>query len=109
MNDVKKVIAEELHTPARRNFLRRKVIMRSIDETWQADLVDMRKYSRSNRGYNYLLTVIDNLSKYVWGIPLKNKFGTELTKALKNLFKKGRIPKNLHVDNGTEFYNNQVK
>ena len=27
----------------------------------------------------------------------------------KNLFKQGRIPKNLHVDQGTEFYNANVK
>ena len=109
MNNIKKTIADELHAPARRNFPRRKVIMRGIDETWQADLVDMQKYSTVNKGYNFLLTVIDNVSKYAWGIPLKNKTGVELAKALKELFKKGRVPKNLHVDKGTEFYNRQVK
>lgn len=93
MNDYKKAITDELHAPARRNFPRRKVIMRGLDETWQADLVDMQKYYRVNNGYNFLLTVIDNMSKYAWGIPLKNKTGEELAKALKNLFKKGRIPK----------------
>lgn len=109
MNDAKITIAHELHAPARRNFPRRKVIMRGIDETWQADLVDMQKYSRINKGYNFLLTVIDNVSKYAWGIPLKNKTGSELSKALKNLFDEGRVPKNLHVDKGTEFYNQHVK
>lgn len=33
MNDVKKTITNELHAPARRNFPRRKVVMRGIDET----------------------------------------------------------------------------
>ena len=42
--NVKRTIANELHAPARRNFRRRKVIMRGVDETWQADLVDMKKY-----------------------------------------------------------------
>ena len=70
MNNVKNTITDELHAPARRNFPRRKVIMRGIDETWQADLVDMQKYSRVNKGYNFLLTVIDNVSKFAWGIPL---------------------------------------
>ena len=37
--------------------------MRGIDETWQADLVDMQKYSRMNKGFNYIVTVIDNVSK----------------------------------------------
>lgn len=109
MNAIKKIVVNELHAPARRNFPRRNVIMRGIDETWQADLVDMQKYSTVNKGFHFLLTVIDNVSKYAWGIPLKNKSGSELTKALKALFKKGRIPKNLQVDNGTEFYNKEVK
>ena len=107
--EIKTTIADELHAPARRNFPRRKVIMRGIDETWQADLVDMKKYSSFNKGYKYILTIIDNLSKYAWAIPLKSKTGFELTTVFKNLFKQGRIPKNLHVDQGTEFYNVNVK
>ena len=107
--NVKRTIANELHAPARRNFRRRKVIMRGVDETWQADLVDMKKYSKLNRGHKYLLTVIENFSKYAWEIPLKNKSGIESEKAFKELFKRGRVPKNLHVDRGTEFYNYRVK
>ena len=109
MNATKLTIANELHAPARRNFERRKVFMKGIDETWQADLVDMQKYSQFNKGFKYLLTVIDNLSKFAWAIPLKNKSGDELQKSFQKLFSKGRIPKNLHVDQGTEFYNQKVK
>lgn len=69
----------------------------------------MQKYSRFNKCFNYILTVIDNVSKFAWAIPLKNKTGAELTKALRSLFKEGRVPKNLYVDQGTEFYNHQVK
>lgn len=109
MNVDKKDVVEELHTAARRNFPRRKVDMRGIDETWQADLVDMKNYSRFNKGYNWLLTVIDNVSKYAWAVPLKRKSGKELESAFENLFNKGRIPKNLHVDQGLEFYNSEVE
>ena len=28
----------------------------------------------NNKGYRYILTVIDNFSKYLWAIPLKNKY-----------------------------------
>lgn len=65
--------------------------MRGIDETWQADLVDMQKYSDENDGYKYLLTVIDNVSKFAWAIPLKNKTGPSLKTAFTSLFEKGRI------------------
>ena len=95
---MKKAIVNELHAPVRRNFKRRKDVMRGIDETWQADLVDMQKYSKVNKGFRSLLTVIDNVSKYDWGLPLKKNIGTALASVFKHLFKKGRIPKNLHVD-----------
>lgn len=109
ISERKKILADELHVPARKNFPRRKVLMRGIDETWQADLIDMKNYSHINKGYNWLLTVIDNLSKYAWAIPLKRKTKTDLNAAFKKLFSEGRIPKNLHVDRGTEFYNSDVK
>jgi len=35
------VLARELHAPARKNFLRRKVVTLGIDDLWQADLVEM--------------------------------------------------------------------
>jgi len=41
--------------------------------TWQADIVEMHPYSRFNKGYHYILTVIDVLSKYAWAVLLKSK------------------------------------
>ncbi|XP_067215682.1 uncharacterized protein [Linepithema humile] len=40
----------------------------------------MRPYLRFNGGYNYILTVIDVLSKYAWAVPLKIKGGIETSK-----------------------------
>ncbi|KYM90759.1 hypothetical protein ALC53_01753, partial [Atta colombica] len=40
----------ELHAPARRNFPRRRVIVRGYD-LWQTDIVEMRPYSSFNRGH----------------------------------------------------------
>lgn len=105
----RKRIVDELHKPCRKNYPRLKVLVRGIDETWQADLVDMKKYSQVNRGFTFLLTVIDIVSKYAWAIPLKNKEGLTLKKVLNDLLKKGRVPINLQVDKGTEFYNKHVK
>ena len=84
-------------------------MVRGTDETWQADLVDMKKYYQVNRGFTFLLTVIDIVSKYAWAIPLKNKEGSTLKKSFNDLLKKGRVPVNLQVDKGTEFYNKNVK
>ena len=47
------------------------VFAKQVDDIWTADLVDMSSFSRSNKCYKYLLTVIDILSKYGWVVPLK--------------------------------------
>ena len=70
MDKKRKRVIGELHKPARR-----KVVVWGIDETWQADLVDMQAYSKMNKGYTFLLTVIDNVSKFAWAISLKPKQG----------------------------------
>ncbi|KAK9701381.1 hypothetical protein QE152_g30661 [Popillia japonica] len=62
MSRVKKDIVNELHKPARRNFRRRRVIIKGLDDLWQADLADFKLYSRENRGYKYILVVIDAFS-----------------------------------------------
>ncbi|XP_072766273.1 uncharacterized protein [Anoplolepis gracilipes] len=71
-NSEKRLLVEELHAPARRNFPRRRVIVRGYDDLWQADVVEMRPYARVNKGFNYILTVIDVLSKYAWAVPFKS-------------------------------------
>ena len=103
-------VIEELHKPARRNYPRRKFDIRALDETWQAYLVDMQTYSQMNKGYRYLLTVIDVFSKFAWAIAVKSKSGEDITTAMKSIFVRDkRVPKNLQVDQGSEFYNAKFK
>jgi len=75
--------AKELHKPIIRKFKRRKVIVHNIDDIWSADLVDMRQYEKQNKGFKYLLTVIDVFSKFAWAIPLKVKTGKQMIDLLK--------------------------
>ena len=103
--DHKRVVVEELHKPARRNYQRRKCDIRGLDETWQADLVEMIPYARENKGHKYMLTVIDIFSKFAWAVPIKSKTGNDVTAAMESVLKQGRVPKNLHTDQGREFYN----
>ena len=94
-----------LHKPVRHRFKRNRVIVGVMDEEWGADLVIMDSLSKSNNGYNYILTVIDVLSKYVWVEPIKTKSGENLVKAFEKICKKGRQPEKLHTDKSTEFTN----
>ena len=69
----------------------------------QSLTIDMKEFSKYNKGYNYLLNVINIFSKYVWSIPLKTKTGTEVTKAFETILT--NKPKKLWVDQRSEFYN----
>jgi len=110
MSIEKRRLVEELHAPARRNFPRRRVVVRGYDDLWQADVVEMRPYARHNKGHNYILTVIDVLSKYAWAVPLKTKSGNETARALSKIMRDdARCPRNLQTDEGKEFYNAEVR
>lgn len=106
----KREVVEELHKPARRNFKRRRVIIKGFDDLWQADLVEMGSYAKENKGFKFLLTVIDCFSKYAWAIPIKAKTSENVTKAMQNIFLTSkRHPQNLQTDDGKEFFNKIFK
>ena len=102
-------LANELHKSIKRNFTRRRVIVNHIDEIWCSDLVEMQHFSKWNKGFRYLLMVLDVLSKYGWIVPLKDKKGETVTEAFKTIFKEGRKPQYLWTDKGKEYYNKNMK
>lgn len=105
----KRDIVNEIHKAARRNFPRRHVVLKGIDDLWQADLIDIKLHRRENKGYQYVLVVIDSFSKYVWVAPLKNKSKSDVSNAFETILRHSRCPKNLQTDMGTEFYNDDFK
>ena len=94
-----------LHKPTRRRFPTLPVLVFGIDEQWVADLIEVGNIAKSNRGYRYLLTVVDVLSKYAWVEPVKSKTGKAVTAAFEKILKQGRTPRRLQTDDGKEFYN----
>lgn len=105
----KKQIVEEIHKQARKNFRRRHVILKGIDDLWQADLIDVKSFYRQNKGCKFILVVIDAFSKYAWAKPLKTKSKEEVTSRFLDILKCGRSPVNLQTDQGTEFYNQEFQ
>ena len=99
-------LADELHAPVKRKFKRRRVISYDVDDIWSCDLVEMQEWSKQNKGYRYMLNVIDVHSKYAWSIPLKDKTGKTVLDAFKQIVhSSGRTPDHIWVDEGKEFYN----
>ena len=100
-------LAEELHKPIIRHLT---VYSRSKDNIWSADLADMQLRSKFNKGFRFLLCVIDNFSKYAWLAPLKNKKGVSIVNAFQKILDdSNRKPNKIWVDKGNELYNNSFK
>lgn len=103
-------LVNELHRQARRNFVRRPTLMRGIDDTLQADLVEMIPYASQNNGMKYILTVINIFSKKGYARPVKNKSAPEVTKAMVSILDSlGYQVNYIHVDQGSEFYNKTMQ
>lgn len=96
-----------VHRPARKRFKRNPVIVRSLDQQWQADLCDLKDMSRWNQGRKYILTVVDCLSKFAFARTLTLKSGTQVRSAFASIFKH-RKPLSLQTDKGKEFTNDII-
>ena len=79
-----KELAEELHKPIIRKLKRRKVRSTFTDNIWGADLTDMQLISKFNKGFRFLLYVIDIFRKYPCVTSLKDKKVLQLQMLLKN-------------------------
>ena len=108
-SDWSQQLADELHKPITRNFSKRPVISNAIDEIWAADLVEMQKFSKWNKGIKYLLMVIDVFSKYGQIRGLKDKKTETLSKAFDDILRSGPKPKMLWTDKGSEFISKHFK
>ena len=79
-----------------------------IDDIWSLDILDLKDYGpENNKGYRYILVVIDNFSKFGWTIPLKNKSAQTIKDSFENiLINSKRKPNLIETVRGKEFYNN---
>ena len=66
--------------------------------------------SKLNKGFRFLLCIIDFFSKYAWFVPLKDKKGISIVNAFQKILRKSdRKPNKIWVDKRSEFYNNTFK
>ena len=106
--DLTKIFVDEIYSkPPNKNYRTNKTIIKSIDDTWSSDLLDMNDYGiKNNKGYRYILVVTDNFSKFGWTNPLKNKYAQSITDAFSQIIKTSRRKPNLlETDDGKEYVN----
>ena len=95
-------LANELHKPIIRKFKRRKVYSSFRDNIWGVDLADMQLLSKFNKGFRFLLCVIDIFSKYAWVIPLKDKKGISIVNGFQKIIDDSkRRPNKIWIDKGS--------
>ena len=104
-----KIFINEIYSKApKKNYVTNKTDVYYIDDIWSLDILDLKDYGpENNRGYRYVLVVIDNFSKFGWTIPLKNKNAITIKDSFENiLINSKRKPNLIETDRGKEFYNN---
>lgn len=112
--DIKKQLLKhdgyKLHFPAPKRFRRRKVYSPFPNSTWGLDLAEIKKYSKSNYGRNYILVCIDFFDRHAWFVALKNKAADTVLDAFKTILERsGRKPERVTSDFGREFENKKFK
>ena len=99
-------LAEERQKPIIKT-LKKKVYSAFKDNIRGADLAEMHLINKFNKGFRFLLCVIDIFSKYAWVVPLSDKKCVSIVNAFQNILKKfNRKPNKIWEDKGCEFYNN---
>ena len=103
-------LAEELHKPLIRKLKKRGVYSAFKVNICTADLADMQLISKFNKGFRFLLCLINIYSKYAWVVPLKYKKDVSIAHAFQGILNKSnRKPNEIWVDKGSEFYNRSMK
>ncbi len=82
---------------------RARVIVTGMYDQFDADLADLQHFENDNNGQKYLLVVIDVFSRYVWVEGLRSKSYLHVEVALDRIFRRGRVPRRLRTDAGSEF------
>ena len=104
-----KIFINEIYSKGpRKYYATNKTDVYHIVDIWSLDILDLKDYGpENNRGYRYVLVVINNFSKFGWTIPLKNKIAQTKEDSFENiLINSKRKPNLIETDHGKEFYNN---
>ncbi len=115
--DVKKAVVDkvlkaysvyQLHKKKQKKYKGHLVAYRE-NHIWQMDLLDMQKYSSVNKGYKYILLVIDIFTRKALATPLKSKSTDPVVDAFEKILKDQGIPDKIITDNGSEFINSKMQ
>ena len=72
--NIKLFMNEIFSKPPKKNYATNKTNVYHIVDIWSLDILDLKDYGpENNRGYRFVLVVVDYFSKNAWTVYLKNK------------------------------------
>ena len=101
-----KILINEIYSKGpKKKYAKNKTDVYHIDDIWSLDILDLKDYGpENNRGYRYILVVIDNFCKYGWTTPLRNKNAQTIKDSFENILINSKWSPNLgETDRGKEF------
>lgn len=110
--NIKRAIIDEIYSPARVRFPRRRTRIKSLGETLQSDLISLIQLKKHNNGFSYILVTIDTFSKFVLARALKSKSAKHVVPAFQSIFNSYKYinkTRFLCTDEGTEFYSKEMQ
>ena len=98
--NIKKFINETFSKTPTKYYPTKKTDVYYIDDIWSLDILDLKDYGpENNRGYRYVLVIIDNFSKFGWTVPIKNKNAQTIKDSFENiLITSKRSPNSTETD-----------
>lgn len=94
-----------LYRDVKRKFTRRRIVVSGVDSQWGVDLASVQNISKFNDDILYLLVAIDVFSKFLFVEPLTGRTARNVVKGFDRILAKGRIPRIVYSDKGSEFNN----
>jgi len=108
-DEVKKFLKNQTYYQLTKGVIKttnKPIVVSYPNERWSADLIDMNQYTGENKNNRYILTIIDNFSKYVFATPLKNKEAATIAEGFEKIVTEqadNTYPSSIQTDNGAEF------
>ena len=83
---IKNFIKEFYSIPPKKKHATNETDVYHIDDIWKLDILDLKDYgSEDNRGYRYVLVVIDNFTNIGWTTRLKKRNGQTKRDSFENI------------------------
>jgi hypothetical protein len=99
-----------LYKPRKTRFPTPPIVVLGLNHQGSCDLMSVQRRAEYNDGVNYLLIVIDDFSRYLRVLPLHNKEGDTVSKAMENILNamddKFKV---ICTDKGSEYRSSFIK